>query len=116
VVTVARERVYSIRFQEEGGKPDLYEGYASQVKGHTVLNVRDLDPRSPTKAWTFARHSFLLPDVLRVQLANDEELKDVEHTPAALRAALERLDGSANLYVDFCVCVRAAVEPKQQAR
>jgi hypothetical protein len=117
VVTRARERVYSIRFEEKDAKnPELYEAHASEVKGHMLLNVRAVDPRFPTKPWTFARYSFLLPDVLRVQLVNDETLKGVEQAPASLRTALERLDGNAELYVDLCICVRTVAEPKGSAQ
>jgi hypothetical protein len=116
VVTAARERVYSIRFEAEDEEPDLYEGHASEVSGHILLNIRDLDPRFPTKPWTFARSSFLLPDVLRVQLVDDDALKGVKHTPVALRAALERLDAMPALYVDFCVCLRAAAESQGPAK
>jgi hypothetical protein len=116
VVTPARDLVYSIRFDDGEGTPDIYEGHASEVKGHTVLNVRDLDPRY-TKPWAFARYTFLLPSVLRVQLVNDEALEGVEHTSPSLRAALERLDGRADLYGDYCVCVRtvAAEKPAMSA-
>jgi hypothetical protein len=106
VVTAAGERVYFIRLEAEGEAPDLYEAYASDIKGHVVLNVRDLDPRAATKPWTFARYGFLLPDVLRIQLVNDDELKGVEPTSVALRAALEQRDARAEVYADFCVCVR----------
>jgi len=115
VVTAARDRVYSIRFAEGDEKPEAYEAHASEVKGHTVLNVRDLDPGFPTKPWTFARYSFLLPNVLRVQLVDDDVLKGVEQTPTALRAALERLDGKPELYAEICICVRATVAAKEAA-
>jgi hypothetical protein len=108
VVARARDFVYSIRFEEQGQKPDVYEAHVSEVKGHNLLNVRDLHTTFPNKPWSFARYTFLLPDVLRVQLVDDEALEGVEQTPASLRAALERLDGQPGLYADFCVCVRAA--------
>lgn len=116
VVSTARDLVYSIRFEDDEGEPDIYEAHASQVKGNPLLNVRDLDPRVPTKPWNFARYTFLLPDVLRVQLVNAEALKGVERTPAALRGALEQLDSQAELYVDFCICVRTAMESTRKPK
>src|SRR3954465_13773097 len=35
VIGLARERVYSIRFEAPGDEPGRYEAYASQVKGRT---------------------------------------------------------------------------------
>ena len=113
VVTADRERMYGIRFEAEGETPDLYEAYASEIKGQVVLNVRDLDPRASPKPWTFARYSFLLPDVLRIQLVSDDELKGVEQASMALRSALEERDAKTGLYVDFCVCLRTADRPRE---
>jgi hypothetical protein len=107
VVARARDLVYSIALQEKDEDPDRYEAHASGVGGRTVLNVRDLDPKAQAKPWSFARYTFLLPDVLRVELVSDEALKGVEHSPGSLRAALERPEARPELYVDFCVCVRA---------
>jgi hypothetical protein len=115
VVSPVSDRVYSISFVEEGEDPDRYEAYGSSVKGRSLLNVRDLAPRSPAKPWSFARYAFLRPDVLQVQLVNDELLKGTEHSPASLRAALERLDSNPGLYVEYCVCLRATVESKEAA-
>jgi hypothetical protein len=106
VVTSPRERAYSIIFEAPGERPSAYEAYSSKVKDGVVLNVRDLSPRFPSKPWTLARYSFLLPHVLRVQLVDDEKLKNIEQSPAALRAAIERLADQPDLYVEFCICVR----------
>ena len=107
VVTVARDRVYAITFEEKDEEPHRYEAHASEIGTQVILNVRDLDTRFPDKPWAFARYSFLLPNVVRVELVDDESLKEVEQSPATLRNAIERLDGSAGLYADFCICVRA---------
>ena len=99
-----REDVYSIVSDEEGKTPDRYEAHGSEVVGHTLLNV--FDPTSPNERWMFVRYSFLLPQVLRLELVDEDELADVEQTSWSLREALERRDGSEGLYDDFCVCVR----------
>jgi len=116
VVTSPRERVYGITFEAPGEEPSTFEAYSSKLKGGVLLlNVRDLDPRFPSKPWTFARYSFLLPHVLRVQLVDDEKLKVREHSPTALRAAIERRAQDRDLYVEFCVCVRVRDTPKGEA-
>jgi hypothetical protein len=90
VVATVRERVYTVRFEQEDEKADVYEGHSSFVKGHKLMNVRDLDPKISNKPWVFARYSFLTPDVLRVELVNDEELKGVEQGHREIDAALLR--------------------------
>jgi hypothetical protein len=100
--------VYAITFEEEDQEPDRFEAHGSDVGNHIILNVRDLDPYSPNKPWAFARYSFLLPSVLRVEVVTEEALADVEKSPSALRDAMQRLDGNPELYSDLCVCVRVA--------
>jgi hypothetical protein len=112
VVTVARNRVYAIAFEEQKEDPDRYEGYASKVRSQIILNVRNLHPRYPDKSWAFARYSFLLPNVVRVEFVSDDALNAVEQSSAALRSAIEQLGSSRELFTDFCVCVRAVTERK----
>jgi hypothetical protein len=107
-ITRSRERVYEAVFTADGETPDRYEAHASVVEGRQVVNVRDVearDPRPPNgKPWAFAQYTLLRPDVLEIRIADDEALKDVEPTPAALRKRLER--GDAALFTGYCVCVR----------
>ena len=110
VVAPLRTRVYALSFGLKDDKPERYELFASLLKGKPVLNVKALDPRSPETAWTFARYSFLRPDVVHVQLLNEDRLKNVEASSASLRHAMEKLARTADLFVDYCVCVRATSE------
>ena len=113
VVAKARDRVYSVAFIEEDRAPERYEAYSSLVAGVTLLNVHDLDPRFPTTPWTFARYSFLEPDVLHVWILDEALLKEfVAPTPAALRAEVERHIGNERLFTDYCVCLRATEAKK----
>jgi len=105
VVSRATDHRYNIVFQEDGEDTDTYEAYASVIKGQTLLNVRI--PSVPaSKPWAIARCSLLRPNVVHVQLANDDKLKAADSTPASLRRALERALGNADVFEDYCVCVR----------
>ncbi len=109
VFGTARDRIYSIRFDVDDEEPSFFEAYASEVKGHTVLNVRDLAPKKgPEKAWNLARYTFLRPNVLQIQLVDDDVLTGVGQGPGAMRAALEQVDGTPGLYADFVVCARVS--------
>src|SRR5689334_2385417 len=54
VRAAAAPRVYSIRVEAAGDPPEQYEGYASQIKGRTVLSVRDAGPKADDRPWAFA--------------------------------------------------------------
>jgi len=116
VVSSAGERSYIVAFDDGDGDAEAYEAYPSLVKGRPILNVRNPKPGTFSKRWALARYSFLLPTILHVQLASDDRLKGVDQSPSALREALERLDGSPDLYVDYCVCVRAVLRPKTSGK
>ena len=58
-------------------------------------------------SWWLGR---LLPNVLRLELVNDEPFEGEQASPAALRGALERRAVLPGVYEDFCVCVRIAKE------
>jgi hypothetical protein len=104
-----REDVYAIAAAAEGSEAaDRYEAHGSEVVGHTLLSV--FDPTASGQPWNLVRYSFLMPQVLRLEVVDDGPLADVEPTSWALRSALERRDGSAGLYDDFCVCVRVKTE------
>src|SRR5262245_10975238 len=81
---------YSILFQEEADDPEQYEAFASVVKGRTILNVK-VDSRKQ-KPWTLVTYAFLRrPDVLDVQIVDEEKLSGAEGSSAALHRAVEKL-------------------------
>jgi hypothetical protein len=105
-VSVARERVYAVVVEAKGEDPERYEAHRSSLGEGSVLNVRISAPRFPTKGWTLARYSFLLPDVVRVQLVKEDSVRPASVSSTALRQAVEAAllaDG----FEDYCVCVRA---------
>jgi hypothetical protein len=110
IVAEARDRVYSVLIEVEGEAPDRYEAHRSRIGDASYLNVRDLATNAPDKPWTLARYIYLLPNVLQVQLVEDDRLKSADLSPAALRQAIER--GRADeFFGDYCVCVRAQGVP-----
>ncbi|HXB54305.1 MAG TPA: hypothetical protein VN461_05950 [Vicinamibacteria bacterium] len=114
-LTVGRKTdvVYAIAFQEGQGEAERYEAHASLLKGTTLLNVKDLDPRLPAKPWTLARYSLLRPDVLHVEVVGKKLLTGALASPASLRKELERLYDRPDLYQDLMVCVRVRPESKK---
>jgi hypothetical protein len=110
ILSTARRGVYSIRLEAKDEEPVLLEAHFSLVNGHRLLNVRDLDPKGPSKPWLFARYSFPMSHVLRVQFVQDDVFKDSAHTPAAYRLALETLTDDSPLYEEYAVCVRTRAD------
>ena len=113
VVSRATDYQYTILFQEEGEDTETYEAYASVIRGLTLLNVRV--PSVP-KPWAIARYTLLRPNVVHVQLANDDKLKAADSTPASLRRALERALGNTDVFEDYCVCIRVKGSLSSESR
>ncbi|MEO8500543.1 MAG: hypothetical protein ABI565_06480 [Vicinamibacteria bacterium] len=83
-----------------------YDVHGSTIPGGSLLNALELGGKASGK-WSFVRYTFLLPDVLRVQLVNDEPLAKVKDNAAALRQEIERRREDPSIYSDFLVCVRS---------
>ena len=81
-----------------------YDVHASSVQGASLLNALELGEKANGK-WNFVRYSFLLPDVLRVQVVNDEPFAEVKDA-AGLRKEVEKRKNDPRIYTDFLVCVR----------
>jgi len=107
VVSTARRGVYAIRLEVKDEEPLLLEAYFSVVKGQRLLNVRDLDPKLPARPWLYARYSLPFPNVLRVQIVQEDLFKSAEQTPAGYRRVLEGLASASSGYEDYAVCIRA---------
>ena len=112
VVSRTTERVYGIEFEQTDEEPERYEAYLSRLQSETVLNVRNLGG-SDYKPWVYARYFFLRPTVIQVELASDKLLDEVERTPTAVRAALEKLRDAPDLFEGYCVCLRATEEREE---
>ena len=104
------DRGYAFTPERDGKQPEHLSGYASVVSGSTILNLRNSDQDSTTKKWTLVRYSFLLPDVVRFQLVNDESFRDFQSSSAVLRTALERRALQPGVYEDLFICVRSLGE------
>ena len=105
-LTIARmrDRVYAVTFQEFNHESDRYEAHASVVAGTTLVNLRSVKPSA--KPWIFVRYALLQPKVLQLQIVDDNALKQVAASPAAVRQAIARQLKDAALFTDACTCVR----------
>lgn len=88
-----------------------YDVHGSTVPGGDLLNAREQGQKANGK-WNLVRYSFLLPDVLRVQLVDDEPFAKVKDAKT-LRSEIEKRRNDPSLYADFMICVRpkASTEP-----
>jgi hypothetical protein len=109
------DRRYDVTWQEGGKEPDRYEGFTSAVRGTRFVNVRELKADGKTGQWVFVRPTLLRPNVLQVQVVDNDAMKGVEASAPAVRGAIEQKLSNPALSVDFCVCVRAK-EPTEPDR
>jgi len=88
------------------GSPEKseYDVHASEVFGGALLNALELGDKANGK-WNLVRYSFLLPDVLRIELVNDEPFETVKDAKA-LRSEIEKRRDDPAIYADFMICVR----------
>jgi len=87
-----------------------YDVHGSTVAGGALLNATELGEKADGK-WSFVRHSFLLPHVLRVQIVDDDPFAKVKDDARALRKEVEKRKDDPAIYTDFLVCVRAKASP-----
>jgi len=87
-----------------------FDVHGSTVKGGQLLNAQETKADGSGK-WSFVRYTFLLPDVLRLQVVKDEPFEKVEESATALRKEVEKRRGDPNIYDDFSVCIR--VKPSE---
>ena len=100
----SQPRSYAITWQESGKPPDRFEGYASSLKGTTLVNVRDLT--ATTKPWVFIHYTLLQPNVLFIQVVHERLLKGSVQSREAVRNTIERERLNPALYEDSIVCMR----------
>ncbi len=63
-ISVARDRVYAMTFDlGEEKVPMRFEAHVSRVKGHAILNARDLAPDPSDKPWRYVRYWFARKDI-----------------------------------------------------
>jgi hypothetical protein len=81
-----------------------YDVHGSTVKGGALLNALEQGEKANRK-WNLVRYSFLLPDVLRLQIV-DEKPFEKATTAEALRLLVEKRVNDLAIYADLLVCVR----------
>jgi hypothetical protein len=102
------EKQYYVGLDMEGEKAIHYRAFSSAIKGTTLLNLQELDPKTVTseRKWIFIRYTFLRPNILQVELVKDEAFKGIDPSPSAVREVVEKKIASPELYQDFCLCTR----------
>jgi hypothetical protein len=107
IVKATQDRRLDVSWQEDGSEAHFYRAYGSSARVPGLLNIQPLNDRGAVGKWVFHRYSVLRPGVVQLQYASNKSLETVDKSPAALRAAIERLQGDPALFQDFVVCVRA---------
>ncbi len=97
---------WSLETSSSDGTPEKsdYDAHGSTVPGGALLNALEVGGKANGK-WNFVRYTFLLPNVLRIQLVNDEPFAEVKDA-AALRRQVEKRRDDPSIYTDFMICVR----------
>jgi len=95
------------------GTPDQgeFDVHGSAIGGGALLNARDVGDGDLGK-WSFVRYTLLIPDVLRIQIVDDQPFLKVKDSASDLRQAVEQRVGDPAIYKDFCVCVRVKPSPE----
>jgi hypothetical protein len=107
---------WSFESTSANGAPEKseYDVHGSTVPGGALLNALDLGEKANGK-WNFVRYSFLLPDVLRIQLVNDEPFEKIKDAKS-LRSEIEKRRDDPAIYSDFMICVRPKPVPDASPR
>jgi hypothetical protein len=102
------ERQYYTGLDMEGEKPVHYRAFSVAVKGTTLLNLQELDPRSGAseRKWVFVRYTLLTPNALQVELVKDEPFRGADLSPSAVREVVEKNISRPEFYQEFCLCTR----------
>ena len=103
------ERQYSIVMTQADEEPYQTRAFVSSAKGGAILNVQEIKDGKPQPTWTFARFALPTRSSLVIDLAEDTLLKDLEQTPAVVRAALEGPKAD-EIFEPYCVCIRVEEE------
>jgi hypothetical protein len=113
-VARGRDRVYAVSVRESGEAPDRYEAHASLLGEAIVLNVHDLGKSAGTRVWTFARYRLSPEGRLEISLATSDGMRDVEESPAAVRAALAQAGDRPGVFEPLLLCQHPGGSPGRQ--
>jgi hypothetical protein len=101
------DRAYALEWREGTKAPDRYEAFASRVGASVLVNVQEIKTSGERGKWVYVRYTLLRPNVLQLQVVADDEMKGVERSRDAIRAAITARSERPALYQDFAVCARA---------
>jgi hypothetical protein len=119
-LNVARrnERQYDVSLDTPGEETIRYQGHGIDVRGTTIVNLQEVKPGQDLAGarWNFVRATLLKPNVLDVQIVDDDLFKDKPRTAEAQRVVFEANVGKPELYFDYCVCVRVVTSSDRAPR
>ena len=95
---------YFVETAEKDGSTDRYQVYASRVGGRTLLNVRDIEQKSPPDRWVFLRYALDGRDRMSFWVIPEEALKGVE--PGQAMATIRRRVTDDAIYRKVADCRR----------
>jgi hypothetical protein len=94
---------------------DRFRAHITKVAGMTLLNARELKDGELAAKWNFVRYTFHRPNVLQLELADDEVLKVKPETTETLRRGLERERRNPKLFQDYLVCLKVVPKDPEPA-
>jgi hypothetical protein len=103
-VTQAPDRRYRADFTGGAEKPAAFSVYAVRFEGKVLLNAQLIEDGEPGK-WTLVRYTLYRPTVLHIEFARDEPFRELT-TSGQRIAVLKRELMGAQLFEDYCTCVR----------
>jgi hypothetical protein len=98
---------FEVVLTAEDETPDRYRAHAASLDGVALANVQAIDESGTPGKWTLARYTLHRPDLMGIEMAREDALKDPRAGSNVRDLARKHLR-AGDLFEPFCACVRAA--------